>query len=78
MGKSRWPNAFFAERGLFTMHEAWIIASQSRWGNHQLESRVGEPHAWFGGRGGHCPFCPLSSDQPTWYLHTHFTYDWLW
>ena len=28
--KLRWPNAFFAERGLFTMHEAWIVASQSR------------------------------------------------
>jgi RNA-directed DNA polymerase len=28
--KLRWPNAFFAERGLFTMHEAWIAASQSR------------------------------------------------
>jgi RNA-directed DNA polymerase len=28
--KSRWPNAFFAKLGLFTMHEAWIRASQSR------------------------------------------------
>jgi RNA-directed DNA polymerase len=28
--KLRWPNAFFAERGLFTMHEAHITASQSR------------------------------------------------
>lgn len=28
--KSRWPNTFFAERGLFTMHEAWVVASQSR------------------------------------------------
>ena len=25
-----WPNAFFAEQGLFTMHEAWLLASQSR------------------------------------------------
>ncbi len=28
--KLRWSNAFFAKRGLFTMHEAWIAASQSR------------------------------------------------
>ncbi len=28
--KLRWSNAFFAERGLFTMHEAWIVASRSR------------------------------------------------
>ncbi len=28
--KLRWSNAFFAERGLFTMHEAWIAASRSR------------------------------------------------
>jgi RNA-directed DNA polymerase len=28
--KLRWSNAFFAERGLFTLHEAWIAASQSR------------------------------------------------
>jgi len=26
----RWPNAFFAERGLFTMHEAYVSACQSR------------------------------------------------
>jgi RNA-directed DNA polymerase len=26
----RWPNAFFAERGLFTMHEAYVLACQSR------------------------------------------------
>jgi len=26
----RWPNAFFAEHGLFTMHEAHAVASQSR------------------------------------------------
>jgi RNA-directed DNA polymerase len=25
-----WPNAFFAERGLFTMHEALLAARQSR------------------------------------------------
>jgi len=28
--KLRWSNAFFAERGLFTLHKAWVIASQSR------------------------------------------------
>jgi RNA-directed DNA polymerase len=26
----RWPNAFFAEHGLFTLHEAHVLASQSR------------------------------------------------
>ncbi len=28
--KLRWSNTFFAKLGLFTMHEAWIKASQSR------------------------------------------------
>jgi RNA-directed DNA polymerase len=26
----RWPNTFFAAQGLFTMHAAWMLASQSR------------------------------------------------
>lgn len=26
----RWPNRFFAEAGLFTMNEAWLLASRSR------------------------------------------------
>jgi len=26
----QWPNAFFAERGLFTMYKAYVIARQSR------------------------------------------------
>jgi RNA-directed DNA polymerase len=26
----RWPNAFFAAHGLFTLHEAYVLASQSR------------------------------------------------
>ena len=26
----RWPNAFFAAQGLFTLHEAYVQASQSR------------------------------------------------
>jgi RNA-directed DNA polymerase len=26
----RWPNNFFAAQGLFTMHTAWMLASQSR------------------------------------------------
>jgi RNA-directed DNA polymerase len=26
----RWPNAFFAEHGLFTLHEAHALASRSR------------------------------------------------
>ncbi|MBF0214358.1 MAG: group II intron reverse transcriptase/maturase [Magnetococcales bacterium] len=30
----QWPNAFFAQRGLFTMHEAFAVARQSRCGNH--------------------------------------------
>ena len=27
---TRWPNAFFAKQGLFTMTEAYVLASQSR------------------------------------------------
>jgi RNA-directed DNA polymerase len=30
----RWPNAFFAEHGLFTLYEAHAAARQSRCGNH--------------------------------------------
>jgi len=26
----RWPNAFFAAHGLFTLHEAYVQARQSR------------------------------------------------
>ena len=26
----QWPNAFFAEHGLFTMHQAYVLARQSR------------------------------------------------
>lgn len=26
----RWKNAYFAERGLFSLHEAYVMASQSR------------------------------------------------
>ena len=26
----RWPNAFFAKAGLFTLHTAWLLARQSR------------------------------------------------
>ena len=26
----RWPNAFFAEHGLFTLHEAYVLARRSR------------------------------------------------
>ena len=46
-------NAFFAERGLFTIREALILACQSRWGNHRLESRVRENrmHGSEGGEG---------------------------
>ena len=29
-GKWQWPNAFFAERGLFTMHKAYVLARQPR------------------------------------------------
>jgi len=34
----QWPNAFFAELGLFTMSEALALARQSRCGNNRLES----------------------------------------
>jgi len=49
----QWPNACFAERGFFTMREARILACQSRWGNHRLESRVRENrmHGSEGGKG---------------------------
>ncbi|UAA38612.1 hypothetical protein KIH87_18425 [Paraneptunicella aestuarii] len=30
----RWPNAYFAKLGLFTMNEAWERASRSRCGNY--------------------------------------------
>ena len=30
----RWPNSFFAQQGLFTLHEAFVVASQSRKGNY--------------------------------------------
>lgn len=30
----RWPNTYFANLGLFTMKEAWVVASQSRCGNY--------------------------------------------
>ncbi|MGN5478608.1 group II intron maturase-specific domain-containing protein [Cupriavidus basilensis] len=36
--RSRWPNAFFANLGLFTMHEAHQLARQSQCGNNWLES----------------------------------------
>ena len=29
-GKWQWPNAFFAERGLLTMYDAYVLACQSR------------------------------------------------
>ena len=52
-----WPNAYFAEGGLFTMREAYILARQSRWGNHRLESRVREnrTHGSEGGEGATLP-----------------------
>ena len=34
-----WPNAFFANAGLFALHTAWQTARRSRRGNHRLESR---------------------------------------
>mgnify|MGYP006935318157 CR=1 FL=1 len=30
----RWPNHFFASWGLFSLHAAFIVASQSRCGNN--------------------------------------------
>ena len=38
----RWPNAFFAAHGRFTLHEGFVLASQSRCGHYRLESRVRE------------------------------------
>jgi hypothetical protein len=50
----RWPNAYFANLGLFIMDTAWARASQSRCGNHWLESRVREnrTHGSEGGEDG--------------------------
>ncbi|VFN06218.1 MAG: Group II intron, maturase-specific domain, partial [Candidatus Kentron sp. G] len=49
----QWPNTYFAEMGLFTMHEARLIACQSRCRNCQPESRVREnrTHGSEGGAG---------------------------
>jgi hypothetical protein len=49
----RWPNAFFAERGLFTLETAHVQARRSRRGNQRLESRVREnrTHRSEGGEG---------------------------
>ena len=30
----KWKNAYFAERGLFSLHDAHVLACQSRCGNH--------------------------------------------
>ena len=38
----RWPKAYFAERGLFSLAEAHALASQSRQRNSQPESRMRE------------------------------------
>jgi RNA-directed DNA polymerase len=60
----RWPNTFFAAQGLFTMTAAWKLASQSRCGNHRLESRVRENRT-HGSEGGDAEsrFRPLSDFQ---------------
>jgi RNA-directed DNA polymerase len=56
----RWPNAYFADLGLFTLREAHAQASHSRCGNYQLESRVREnrTHGSEGGE-GESPSLPL-------------------
>ena len=48
----QWPNAFFADLGLFTMSAAHRLARQSRCGPQPTgEPVAGEPHTGFGGRG---------------------------
>ena len=57
-----WPNTYFANAGLFALHAAWHTARQSRWGNHQLESRARECrlHGAEGGEG------EVQRAAPTW------------
>jgi len=38
----RWPNAYFARLGLFTLNEAYVRACRSRCRPHRLESRMRE------------------------------------
>ena len=61
----RWPNTFFAERGLFSMVTAHVSACQSRKGEPLTgEPCAGEPHARFGGGRGRVhnrPFLPVSN-----------------
>jgi len=47
----RWPNAYFANAGLFALHTAWQSARQSRCRNHRLESRMRENRP-YGSEGG--------------------------
>jgi RNA-directed DNA polymerase len=47
----RWPNAFFAAQGLFTLHAAFEQARHSRCGNQRLESRMRENRT-YGSEGG--------------------------
>src|SRR5262249_4053545 len=49
----RWPNAFFAQRGLCTLHEAYVVARQPQGENPGRKSRVGENrlHGSEGGEG---------------------------
>jgi hypothetical protein len=53
----RWPNTFFAARGLFTLCAAHAQARHSRCGNQRLESRVRENrmHGSEGGEGTTLP-----------------------
>jgi len=48
----RWPNAYFAALGLFTLKTAWTSAPTPMRNLPTGEPCTGELHAWFGGRGG--------------------------
>jgi RNA-directed DNA polymerase len=47
----RWPNAYFAEHGLYSLSEAHARLVQSRMGTHLLESRMRENRT-YGSEGG--------------------------
>ena len=55
----RWPNACFADQGMFIMLTAMNTRDTPRWGNQQLESRVREIRQ-HGSEGGEETSGPLS------------------
>jgi len=56
----RWPNAFFADRGLFTLRTAYLQARHSDEETKRLESRVRENRTHGSEAGRPPPSRPLS------------------